>query len=290
MLNSKLQQLRDHFGVFQVSDWQAVEPAWILNLDGIGPKTLDYIRLLLAHRGLTLKGDKTPEFWRKHLGEVQICDQLGDLDDGDDRGVMAPFVVLVDTAEQEPYTFQGMRGDAEQQGRPLIVPTEQRALGRHPDSLGDYSLDCGVGRCHVERKSMADAHGTILGFRSGRRDRFEKELQNLSEMSASVVVVECSYTDLIRLAPQTDHRDPQANAKILFRSIVSFQQEFRVPWHFAEDRRLAEQFTFRWLWRFAEKQREAEKARDKELRRVAKLPAPSPVNMPEPASVASLFE
>jgi hypothetical protein len=299
MLNSKFTLLKTHFGIFQVSDWSTVEPAWILGIDGCGPQTLNYLRVLLAQHGVTLKNDRTPEYWQKSLPDVQIVDQLGDEEEGADRGLLFPHVIYVDTAEQEPYTFRGFRADANQGGRPLIVPTERRALGRHPDSLGDYSIDCGLGRCHVERKSMKDAHGTILGFKPrpgeeySRRERFERELHNLAEMGAGLIVVECSLADLIRLAPQTDHRSPAENAKMLFRSVMSYQQEYRVPWMFAESRDLAEKITFRWLERFARKQMEANKKRDRELRRIARgtageKPAEKVVAKPAPA-MAELF-
>lgn len=275
MFNSKIQFLKDRFGIFQPEDWQTVEPAWILRQDGFGPKVLDYLRLLLAQRGLTLKNDKTAEHWQKFLKDIQIVDSLGDEEEGQDRGAVCPFTIYVDPAEQQPFTFQGFHTDAAEGNRPLIVPTELRALGRHPVGLGDYAPDCGLGRCHVERKSMADAHGTILGFNGGRRDRFEQELENLSELIAGLVVVECTFADLIRLAPETGHRSAAANAKVLYRSLIAYQQDYRVKWIFADGRRLAEQVTFRWLERFARKQREAQKEHEKELRKVQQQARPA---------------
>ena len=258
MLNSKIEQLKQHFGIFADSDWCDIEPAWILRQDGVGPKTLNYIRLLLSARGLVLKGDKTPEYWKQHLSETQIVETLGDLDEGNDRGILCPFAVLIDSAEQSPYTFQGLRADADQQYRPWIVPTEQHALGRHPDSLGDYSLTGGVGRCHIERKSMEDAHSTILGW-GGRRERFEHELENLAAMDAGLVVVECSLADLVRHAPCHGKKSSAENAKILWRSVISYQQDYRVQWAFCESRRMAEHHTFQWLRRWHEKQQQAAK-------------------------------
>jgi hypothetical protein len=272
MLNSKLTLLKNHFGIFKPSDWQSVEPAWILGIDGCGPQTLNYLRVLLAQHNLTLKGDKTSEHWLRSLPDVRIVDTLGDDEGGPDRGVLCPFTIYVDTAEQEPFTFAGMRADADQQHRPLVVITESRALGRHPDSLGDYSLDSGLGRCHIERKSMKDAQGTILGFGDGgRRERFERELSNLSNMVASCVIVECSYAALLQNAPVTTHRTAQQNAKTLARSLVAFQQDYRVPWFFCDSRRLAELACFRWLARFHEKLQERRKAEAKELKKIQQV-------------------
>lgn len=264
MLNSKLQQLKDHFGISTVHDWQSVRPEWVVSLDGIGPKTLEYLRLMLAQHDVTLKDDGTPEHWRNNRGAARIVEVLGNEliedDDSDqpaakDRGVICPFTVLIDSAEQSPFTFQTLRTDADQGNRPLIVPVKYQSLGRHPDSLGDYSLDStigGVGRCHVERKSMADAHSTFLGWARkgediGRRDRFERELELLSEMEAGLVVVECSFTQLVAAAPQYGVRTAAQNAKALHRSVLSWMRKYRVQWIFADDRRMAEKSTFHWL-------------------------------------------
>lgn len=290
MLDSKLQKLKDHFGISTVHDWQSVRPEWVVSLDGVGPKTLAYLRLLLAQHGCTLKGDKTPEYWQQHQASARIVEVLGneliDDDDGQpvakDRGIVLPFTVLIDSAEQQPFTFQGLRSDANDGGRPLIVPFEFTSLGRHPESLGDYSLDSpigGRGRCHVERKSMEDAHATILGWARkgedvGRRDRFERELQQLGEIEAGLVVVECSFTTMVAKAPQYGHRSAAQNAKTLFRSVLAWQQDYRVQWAFCDGRRLAEQMTFRWLKRWYDKgvEQRKEEVKAAERRRQAVLP------------------
>jgi|GEM_PF-887864 hypothetical protein len=281
MLDSKIQSLKDHFGITLPEDWQAVTPAWILSQDGVGQVTLDYLRLLLAARGLTLKGDRTPEYWQAHLKDARISHTLSNEEllkelgeDGGDRGVVNPFTIIIDTAEQFPFTFQGFRTDgAADKSRPLIIPTEFRALGRFPFSLGDYAPDCGIGRCHVERKSMQDAHGTFLGWARkgedvGRRDRFEQELERLSEIEAGLVVVECSFADLVRLAPEYGYRSAAANAKTLFRSVLAWQQDYAVAWQFCDGRRLAEQFVFRWLSRWHEKDQEARKEEEKRIEKL----------------------
>lgn len=288
MLDSKLQLLKDHFGISTVHDWQSVRPEWIVSLDGIGPKTLEYLRLMLAQHDVTLKDDGTPEYWRANRGAARIVEVLGneliDDDDSDqpaakDRGVICPFTVLIDSAEQSPFTFQTLRTDADQGNRPLIVPVKYQSLGRHPDSLGDYSLDStigGVGRCHVERKSMADAHSTFLGWARkgediGRRERFERELELLSEMEAGLVVVECSFTQLIAAAPQYGVRTAAQNAKALHRSVLSWMRKYRVQWIFADDRRMAEKSTFHWLRQWFEAGMEMRKAERKQAAKAERV-------------------
>ncbi len=279
MFDSKLQKLKDHFGISTAADWQGVRPEWIRAQDGCGPKILEYIRLLLAQQDLTLKNDKTPEHWRTHKGSARVCEVLGNEemedDDGNvaakDRGVICPFTVLIDSAEQHPFAFQNLRTDAGDGNRPLIVPIQYTSLGRFPDSLGDYSLDSplgGVGRCHVERKSMQDAQSTILGFaRKGedgsRRERFERELELLSEMESGLVVVECSFTQLIANSPQYGVKSAAANAKTLYRSVLAYMADYSVQWLFADDRRMAEKSVFNWLRRWHDKQVTARKVEQK---------------------------
>lgn len=280
MFNKRLQKLKDHFGIATAHDWLGVRPEWILSQDGCGPRILEYIRLLLANQDLTLKDDRTPEYWKANRGSARVVECLGNeqLEDDDgtpaakDRGIVAPFTVLIDTAEQQPVTFQGLRTDADNGNRPLIVPIEYRSLGRFPLSLGDYSLDSplgGYGRCHIERKSMSDAQATILGFtrkgeEAGRRERFEHELQALSDMEAGLVVVECSFTQLIANAPQYGTKTAAQNAKTLYRSVLAYLADYRVQWIWCDDRRMAEKTIWNWLRRWFEKQMELRKAEMKE--------------------------
>lgn len=266
MFDKRIEELRGHFGITVLADWADILPAWILKQDKCGPVLLDHLRLILAQHGITLKNDQTPEYWKKYAQAGKILTTLADPDDGNDRDIINPFTVYVDSAEQQPFTFQGIKGDAENKNRPLIIPTEWKPLGRHPDSLGDYSLSGGVGRCHIERKSMEDAQSTILGW-NGRRERFERELENLSAIECGVVIVECSFTDLISKAPQYGKRTTGQNAKALSRSIVAFMQDYSVPWLFCDGRRVAEIHAFRWLERWWKKQREKEKQEQKALKK-----------------------
>lgn len=178
-----------------------------------------------------------------------------------------PFTIFIDTAEQLPFTFQGIYGDADTNYDLWDVQTARVALGRHPNSLGDYSVSDGVGRCHVERKSMNDGHSTILGFKDDHRARFECELSNMQNIEAPLVVVECSFEEFICCAPETTNKTQSENAKNLFRSVLALQQKYRVPWVFAGDRASAEHVAFHWLKRWHDKWRAAERKRLKELER-----------------------
>jgi hypothetical protein len=130
---------------------------------------------------------------------------------------------------------------------------------------------------------MADAHSTILGWAKkgedgGRRERFEKELAALSDIEAGLVVVECSFTQLIAQAPQYGRRSAALNAKTLHSSVLAYMQDYSVPWCFADDRRMAEKTAFHWLKRWHEKQVEQRKAEEKEAgKRAVKNGKPLPL-------------
>ena len=178
-----------------------------------------------------------------------------------DVATTTPFTILVDTREQRPFTFRGMKSDANQGRRRLVVKTEWRCLGQ---ASGDYSIDGLAGRCNVERKSIGDAQSTILGWH-GRRERFKLELVTLSEMECSAVVVECTFGDLIRTAESRGVRTKAENQKTLFRQVLAWQQDYAVPWIFCDGRRLAEIATFRILERFWRKVKKEERVRVKEM-------------------------
>lgn len=254
MLDSKIQQLKYHFGITKIEDWRDVYPAWITNQEGIGDATLNYIRLILANRGLTLKDDRTPEYWREHLEKVKISHSLGD----DDTAKVCPFTILIDSAEQEPFTFQGL---TDSDGNQVIVKTEWRSLGRFPHSLGDYSMDGFVNRIHFERKSLADFQATVLGF-DGRRDRFEAEVAALKALPCGRVIVEATE-EACWNTPVPWSKKPEGTVrKMLSRTINALQMDYG-NLIFCGNRRIAETKVFRMCERFWRKNNQAAKDLEK---------------------------
>lgn len=169
--------------------------------------------------------------------------------------LVCPFAVVIDSAEQTPFTFEHIRADANHGHREMIVRTEWRCLGRHPQQLGDYSVDGLVGRVHVERKSVQDCQNTLLDF-SGNRQRFEQELSNLASIDAAIVVVEGSLATVLSTTNDRRTREHRVIAKQLHRSILALMADYHVPWLFCDGRRMAEISTFRFLERFWKKQAE----------------------------------
>lgn len=171
-----------------------------------------------------------------------------------------PFKILIDSMEKHPFSFTEIYADADQDNRELIVKCEWRGLGV---SNGDYTIeghqpdprrnaDQSAARVAIERKSIDDCIGTILGF-ADRRPRFERELETLSSLDSAVVIVEGSMGAVMDAVEEYGQRSRETNVKSLFRSWISFQQDYSVPWAFCDSRRLAEIYCFRWLERFHRK-------------------------------------
>ena len=161
--------------------------------------------------------------------------------------VLFPCVVLVDTREQLPLSFAGIKADRVDKGATLIVELHKATL-----KAGDYSLWGYADRVAIERKSHADLLGTL----GKGRDRFERELQRLAEYEFAAVVVEAEWSTILREPLEYSRLSP----KTVHRSVIAWQQRFhRVHWHFLPDRRFAEITTFRILERFWKNQQQTKK-------------------------------
>ncbi len=179
---------------------------------------------------------------------------------------VVPFTVLIDTNESQPFTFDGLRADANKANRPLVINHRFASLGRYPHSKGDYTIEGYAERVAVERKSMEDAWGTVLGWdtafdrekgHAGRRERFEKELENLSKLDAAVVIVEASMGDCLKYMPQRGKKSIEVNRKIFHRTVLAYIQDYvGVQWMFCQSRRHAEVFCYRYLARWYRKEME----------------------------------
>lgn len=80
--------------------------------------------------------------------------------------------IIIDTREQTPWAFD-----------PAAVDATIGTL-----STGDYALE-GDGAFGIERKSLEDFLGTI----SSGWERFERELERMSQWVAKVIIVEGDY-------------------------------------------------------------------------------------------------
>ena len=153
--------------------------------------------------------------------------------------IPTPFYVLVDTAEQLPYSFQGVRSNPSEGSRLIDVQTIRHGLARLGG--GDYSV---AGLEHlvvVERKSKSDLYGSVA-----RRANFEQRLHGMSTRELAAVVVEAEYSDCILNPPPHSSLSPRS----LARTLLAWSQRFpRVHWWFIPGRPAAEGFTYRYLER-----------------------------------------
>ena len=156
-----------------------------------------------------------------------------------------PFTVIVDGREKRPYAFEGLRADARDLRRPLVVKTE---WGHLP--TGDYSIAGMEGRVCVERKSLAGLYGSL----GQHRERFKREHQRMAEMDFAAVVVEADLRTILNNPPAYSKLPP----KCVFRTALAWQVRHGVGWIWAGSRRLAEVTTFRLLERFWREQQDKE--------------------------------
>lgn len=132
----------------------------------------------------------------------------------------------MDSREQNPFLFEGYQAMPE----PATLP------------VGDYSLPGFEERAAVERKSLDDLIGCLMGK---DRERFEKELARGRHYDLFVVVVEASLADVSQGCYRSDMR-PQA----ALQSIIAFQVRYRVPFVWAGNRAGAEYVTFSMLQKY----------------------------------------
>jgi DNA excision repair protein ERCC-4 len=139
---------------------------------------------------------------------------------------MCELKILIDTREQAPYSFV----DYEARTEPAALP------------VGDYSIPGFVDRVAIERKSLGDLMGCLMG---GNRDRFERELAKARHYDLFAVVVEASLDD-VRRGKYRSEMKPHA----AMQSLCAFQVRYRVAFVWAGDRRGAEYVTYSLLAKY----------------------------------------
>ena len=154
-----------------------------------------------------------------------------------DEFIRNPFTICVDTREQLPYRFNGIKGDSKQKGLPIAVEISKVTL-----KTGDYSIEGLENRIAIERKSLEDAYSSFIHDRK----RFERELERLSDMEFSMVIVEALEDDLYQYV----QRYTSGNPKSVYRSVISWRVKYGIHFCFANSRQRAMRDTFRHLQYF----------------------------------------
>jgi ERCC4-type nuclease len=131
------------------------------------------------------------------------------------RSNPGPATIVIDTREQEPYSFD-----------PRLAGAVRRAL-----PAGDYSVEGLEERVAVERKTLDDFVSTVIHG----RQRFREELRKLAGYRAACIVVEAGVADMLL---QRYRGEAHPNALIL---------DFGVPVFFCGNRQAACQFVQAYL-------------------------------------------
>ncbi|MBA3973374.1 MAG: hypothetical protein C0504_04040 [Candidatus Solibacter sp.] len=138
------------------------------------------------------------------------------------RSSQGPATIIIDTREQEPYSFD-----------PRLAAAVRRAL-----PAGDYSVEGLEERVAVERKSLDDFVSTVIHSRS----RFREELRKLAGYRAACVVVEAGVVDVLLHRYRGD-----AHPNAVFGNALSIILDFRIPVFFCGNRQAGCHFTQAYL-------------------------------------------
>ncbi|MFO7861007.1 MAG: ERCC4 domain-containing protein [Desulfosalsimonas sp.] len=139
---------------------------------------------------------------------------------------MDNFKIYIDTREQQPYRFDRWQ-----------VETERTGL-----STGDYSLAGFDDRVGIERKSLDDLIGCLMGK---DRQRFEKELARGRAYELFAVVIEAGMDDIARGRYKSKMK-PEA----CLQSVTAFYIRYQVPFLFCGNRAGAEYLTYSTLTKY----------------------------------------
>jgi ERCC4-type nuclease len=138
------------------------------------------------------------------------------------RSSPGPATIVIDTREQEPYSFDSR-----------LVAAVRRAL-----PAGDYSVAGLEGVVAVERKSLDDFVSTAIH----NRERFRNELRKLAGYRAACVVVEAGLLDVLLHRYRGD-----AHPNAVLGNALSIILDFRVAVFFCSNRQAACQFVQAYL-------------------------------------------
>lgn len=157
-----------------------------------------------------------------------------------------PFTVIIDTREQAGFEFRGLVGDSDRQYRSLLIPTIRQGLKTGDYSIVGFSVASPANNFKaitVERKSIADLYGSLTW--GDNLTNFEEEHQRMLadyilHGGEAHVVIEGNYGDI----EWRDYGPSPAGIKSLQ---IKFSRLYRVHWHYADSKALAEDMTFRLL-------------------------------------------
>jgi len=134
------------------------------------------------------------------------------------------FTIAIDTREQRPYEFP--------RAERMTLPT------------GDYSIVGLEDQVTVERKSKADAYGSL----GQGRARFRREWERLALLDYAAIVIEDTVPGFLRRPAHS-----KMNPRSAISSLLAWSVRYRVPVFFAGDRAHGQALTHKLLqmyWKY----------------------------------------
>jgi ERCC4-type nuclease len=139
------------------------------------------------------------------------------------------FIIVIDQQEKHQFVF------------PQGIKTIRKHL-----ITADYSLLGFEDRICVERKSKADAWGSVVEG----RDRFRKEYERMAEFEKKIVVIESTLEDF--LIPPVYVKEgkviqSKVDPKTPINTFISWFERYGVPFIFVDNHNFGMVFTMRFL-------------------------------------------
>jgi ERCC4-type nuclease len=153
-----------------------------------------------------------------------------------DGMVDCPFTVVIDTLEQQPYRFNGLKTNKDEGENEIYVPLVYESL-----VWGDYSILKLEKELTIERKSKADFLGSVA-----RRSNFEERLTGMQGYKFSAVVVESEWSEIFK-----DRGYSHINLKSLYRTWLAWTVRLgSTRWYFLPGRDVGERTVYRLMERY----------------------------------------
>lgn len=151
---------------------------------------------------------------------------------------ISPFTIIIDTREQLPYGFDGLKKG----GKELVVPIQFKGL-----PSGDYSIEGFEDKIAVERKSLEDLYSTL----GHDRERFEREFVRLNGLDCAVVSIEATLPEIYNPSSYRSEWRSQLSPLSVLATIATWKVRYpNVQWLFCGNRNLSELMIYQLLEKY----------------------------------------
>jgi len=153
------------------------------------------------------------------------------------RTYKSPFVIITDNRERQPWDFNIT---IQRDSHPMLI---EQACVRRKLPTGDYAIEGYETQIVIERKSPGDCIQSL----TQSRKRFVREFERLQEFPWSAIVVECEWSELLKICKEKTSVHPAS----IDGTIIAFMQRYpRTHWIFRTNRYVAMKTTWKALYRF----------------------------------------